>query len=49
LARGAASLAAKVHDRGVQAVARDDATLPRQEKNNSADMLRSRVRINGFI
>ena len=40
--------AAQVLDRGAQAVARDAATLPQQEKNNSADMQRSRENINGF-
>jgi hypothetical protein len=46
-ARGAACYALQVLVRG--AVARGAATLLQQEKNNSADVQRSRVNITGFI
>jgi hypothetical protein len=36
-------------DRGAQAYARSAATLPRQEKYNSADVQRNRANITGFI
>jgi hypothetical protein len=47
--RAAARCASLVLDRGAKAVARDAATLPQQEKNNSADEMRNRENITGFI
>jgi hypothetical protein len=48
-ARGGVRCASQVIDRGTQAAARSTATLPQQEKSNSADLQRSRVNMNGFI
>jgi hypothetical protein len=45
VARGAARCASQVLGRGAQAFARGAATLPQQEKNNSADVQRSKVNI----
>jgi hypothetical protein len=42
VARGAVRCASQVLARGAQAVARSAATLPQQEKNNSADVKRKR-------
>jgi hypothetical protein len=47
--RGAARYAPQVLESCVQFVARGDATQSQQEKNNSADVQRSRVNITGFI
>jgi hypothetical protein len=49
ITRDAAHCASQVRDRGVQAAALGAATLMQQEKNNSADVQRSRVHISGFI
>jgi hypothetical protein len=49
VARGAARCLSQVLDRGAQADACGAATLPQQEKNNSADVHRSRINITGFI
>jgi hypothetical protein len=46
---GAARCASQVLGRGAQVVARGAAPLPQQEKNNSADLLRNREIITGFI
>jgi hypothetical protein len=49
VSRGGARCASQVLDRGAQADARDAATPPQQEKNNSADEQRDSLTITGSI
>jgi hypothetical protein len=48
LHRGAAHIASQLPDRGAQATSPGAATLPQQEKKNSADVQRDRASIIGF-
>jgi hypothetical protein len=49
LVRGAARCTLQERDCGAQAVARGTVALSQQQKNNSGDVQRKRVNINGFI
>jgi hypothetical protein len=49
VARGATYCLSQELDRCAKAVAPGAATLPQQEKSNSADVQRSRINITGFI
>jgi hypothetical protein len=49
VARGTARCASQVLGRGAQAIARGAATLPQQEKNNSADVQKNREKNTGFF